>query len=55
MKVSGAIFLLIALMSLWWIFQGTPIAVGTDFVANWLKWVFLVVGGYLAYHALKKR
>ncbi len=55
MKFSGVIFLVIALVHLWRIVNGIPIAFGTSFVPMWLSWVGVLVGGYLSFVALKKK
>ncbi len=55
MKVSGVIFLIIALVHLWRIINVIPVAFGTSFVPMWLSWLAVLVGGYLSYMALKKR
>lgn len=54
-KVTGFIFLLIALVHLWRIFNHLPVAYGTHFIPMGWSWVGVVVGGYLASQGLKKR
>ncbi|MHB1330705.1 MAG: hypothetical protein ACYCY6_01925 [Minisyncoccota bacterium] len=55
MKVSGVLFLAIALVHLWRVINVTPVAFGTSFIPMWASYIAIVVGGYLSYHALKKR
>lgn len=55
MKVSGVVFLVVALVHLWRVINVTPIAFGTTFVPMWASYVAIVVAGYLSYHALKRK
>lgn len=55
MKTSGVIFLAIALVHLWRIMNDVTIKFGTSVVPTWVSWAAVIIAGYLAYNALKKR
>ncbi|MBX4200042.1 hypothetical protein KW790_01085 [Candidatus Parcubacteria bacterium] len=54
-KVSGFIFLLVAVLHLWRLINGLTVKFGTYMVPTWLSWAAVIVAGYLAYTALLKK
>ncbi|MBI2475644.1 MAG: hypothetical protein HYV67_00150 [Candidatus Taylorbacteria bacterium] len=50
--VSGAIFLLIAILHALRIYNGWPAQIGAVEIPVSLSWVALVIAGYLAYQGL---
>ena len=54
-SVTGTIFLIIAALHLIRIFNSWPVEIGTVAIPVWVSWAAVLLGGYLAYHGLKKR
>ncbi len=54
-RVSGFIFLAIAVLHLWRIVNNLPIVFGTTTISVGVSWVGVIIAGYLAYHGLKRR
>lgn len=53
LTLTGAIFLLIAVLHLLRAIYGWDAAIGGWVVPLWLSWVALVVAGYLGYQGIK--
>lgn len=54
-KVTGIIFLVIALLHLWRIANGISVTFGGSVVPVIISWAAVIVAGYLAYQGLKKK
>ncbi|MBX4198731.1 hypothetical protein KW800_00400 [Candidatus Parcubacteria bacterium] len=54
-KLTGYVFVLIALAHLCRVLTSTPIAVGTKFIPNWTSWIGVLIAAYLAYQGLRRR
>jgi hypothetical protein len=54
-KVSGFIFLVVALVHAWRLLNSTPITFGTTHLPLSVSWIGLIVAGYMAFQGLKKR
>lgn len=55
MKVSGVVFLAVALAHLYRVINGLSVSFGNYDIPMWGSYVAIVVGGYLSYHALAKK
>ena len=55
MKLTGTIFLIIALVHLLRAILGWPVMVGSMMVPVWASWVAFLVAGYLSYQGLSKK
>jgi len=51
--ITGAVFLIIAILHLLRIVNGWPADIGGFIVPMWLSWIAVLLAGYLAYHGLK--
>ena len=51
--VTGAFFVLVALLHLLRIYMGWPVVIGMWTVPMWLSWIGLVVAGGLSYFGLR--
>lgn len=55
LKVSGLIFLVVALVHLWRAVSGVDIMFGETLVPMWLSWLAVIFIGFLSYQGLRKR
>lgn len=53
-KISGLIFLSVAILHFLRVINGWDIYIGTFLVPNILSWAAIILVGYLGYHALTK-
>lgn len=54
-RLTGFIFLVIAIVHLWRIVNGLSVAFGTTQIPVGVSWAGVIIAGYLAYQGLKKR
>ncbi len=54
-RVSGLLYILVALLHLWAIANKFPVTIGEAVMPMWLGWVIIIVSIFMAYQGLKKR